>query len=179
MSIRLFSALEIPALIASQLTALQQARFAAHWVAPEYFHITLAYFGEVEEPVAAELDSGLAQAGGAELSLALKGVGCFGGKKPHALYAAVTPDPALEALHERHVTRARRLGIEVAGGRYTPHVTLARLPREARPEAIQPWIAANNLFSTGPFPVTRAVLYSSHSVSDGRHYEPERFYPFG
>lgn len=179
--IRLFTAIEIPEMLESGLTALQSfadGRWDPNWVGPETFHITLVYIGEVEEPQAEDIDGELRhiRAGGFELEL--QGVGAFGGTKPHILYAAVAKSKALEHLRDKQLSALRRAGVEIEGGRYVPHVTLAR-PRHPPLEMVQAWEAANNLYRSGPFPVERSVLFSSHKMGSGRHYEPEREYPLG
>ncbi len=177
----LFTAIEIPELIRSRLSALQAfptPGWEAMWVPEENFHITVAYAGEIEEPLAHDLDGELRGLRVAGFELELKGVGAFGGARPSIRYAAVARTPALQELHERHARIMRRLGIDIDARKYTPHVTLAR-PRHAPLAAVQAWIAANNLYASGPFPVDRAVLFSSHKVGGGRHYQPEREYPFG
>ncbi len=179
--ITLFTALEIPQLVASRLTALQsfdEGAWDAGWVPEENFHVTLAYIGPVEEPLAADIDTELARIRSPGFELRLKGVAAFGGKRPQVLYAAVERNEALLALAEKHFAVLRRLGLSVDARNYTPHVTLAR-PRHAPPERVQAWIAANNLYDSGPFPVEQAVLFSSHKIGDGRHYAPERDYPLG
>lgn len=178
--IRLFTAIEIPQLISSQLTGLQIAGpgWDPGWVAEATFHITIAYAGEVEEPLAEDLDTELRQIRASGFELEIKGVDAFGGKRPQVLYAAVTKPPELEYLFEKHHSVLRRLGIESEARRYVPHVTLGR-PRHPPFDRVQDWIAANNLYASGRFPVDRVVLFSSHKLGDGRHYEPERDYPLG
>lgn len=179
--ISLFTAIEIPQILRSRLTALQQADDRAwnpNWVPEENFHITLAYIGQVEEPLAEEIDGELARIRQGGFEARLKGVNAFGGAKPQMMHAVVEPSEPLTRLHEKTVSVLRRLGVKIDKGRYVPHVTLAR-PRHAAPELVQAWIAANNLFDSGPFPVDRFVLFSSHKTGDGRHYEPERDYPLG
>ena len=146
--ITLFTALEIPQLVASRLTALQsfdEGAWDAGWVPEENFHVTLAYIGPVEEPLAADIDTELARIRSPGFELRLKGVAAFGGKRPQVLYAAVERNEALLALAEKHFAVLRRLGLSVDARNYTPHVTLAR-PRHAPPERVQAWIAANNLY---------------------------------
>jgi 2'-5' RNA ligase len=177
----LFTAIEIPDLIRSQLSQLQSfptSGWDANWVPAANFHITLAYAGDVEEPLANDLDTELRNLRSPGFELELKGVGAFGGARPGVLYAAVTRPRGLVELQERHARIMRRLGIEVDSRKYTPHVTLAR-PRRAPLDAVQAWIVANNLYASGPIPVERAILYSSHKAGGGRHYEPEREYPLG
>ncbi|MFT3810698.1 MAG: RNA 2',3'-cyclic phosphodiesterase [Micropepsaceae bacterium] len=179
--ISLFTAIEIPQLLRSQLTALQYAddgAWDANWVPAENFHITIAYIGQVEEPLAAEIDGELARIRAGGFEARMRGVNAFGGAKPQMMHAVVEPSHHLSYLNEKTVTILRRLGVKIERARYVPHVTLAR-PRHAPPERVQRWIAANNLFDSGPFPVDRFVLFSSHKMGDGRHYEPERDYPLG
>lgn len=179
--ISLFTAIEIPELLRSQLSGLQHSDDPAwnpNWVPEENFHITIAYIGMVEEPLAGEIDSELSRIRAGGFEARLKGVNAFGGAKPQMMHAVVEPSHHLAWLHEKTATILRRLGLSVDRGKYVPHVTLAR-PRQAPPDAVQRWIGANNLYDSGPFPVDRFVLFSSHKMGDGRHYEPEREYPLG
>lgn len=179
--ISLFTALEIPELLRSRLATLQYAgedNWNPNWVPEENFHITIAYIGQVEEPLAHDIDTELARIRMNGFEARLKGVNAFGGAKPQMMHAVVEPSEALTRLHEKHVSMLRRLGVETERGRYVPHVTLAR-PRHAPPERVQRWIAENNLFDSGSFPVDRFVLFSSHKAGESRHYEPERDYPLG
>ncbi len=176
--IRLFTALEIPELIRSQLTALQSGPLGVRWIAPENFHVTVAFVGEIDERAAHVLDGELRDVRAPGFEIELKGAGEFGGRKPHSLWARVEPNAALTNLFERHQAAMRRAGLAPESRRYVPHVTLGRA-KELTPEAAQRWIALNNLFASGPFPVERVVLFSSHPTKNGAHYEPERVYPLG
>lgn len=180
--ISLFTAIEIPELLRSQLTALQSAddgAWDAGWVPEENFHITIAYIGQVEEPMAGDIDTELSRIRAAGFTARMKGVNAFGGGKPQMMHAVVEPSPSLTYLHDKTTSILRRLGVPLEkSSRYVPHVTLAR-PRHAPPERVQRWIAENNLFDSGPFPVDRFVLFSSHKMGEGRHYEPERDYKLG
>lgn len=177
----LFTAIEIPQILRSQLMALQQAdngAWDANWVPEENFHITIAYIGQVDEPMAGEIDSELSRIRAGAFEARMRGVNAFGGAKPQMMHAVVEPSHHLTYLHDKTITILRRLGVKIERSKYVPHVTLAR-PRHAPPERVQRWIADNNLFDSGPFPVDRFVLFSSHKMGDGRHYEPERDYPLG
>ncbi len=76
--IRLFAAAPIPAEVAEGLVRRQQGLPGARWRPAESLHITLRFFGEVAENVAADLDSELAALAGAPFDLNLEGVGAFG-----------------------------------------------------------------------------------------------------
>jgi hypothetical protein len=59
--IRLFTAVAVPAEIGQGLLSRQHGIEGARWRPLEAFHITLKFIGDVQEPVAAELDEALAQ----------------------------------------------------------------------------------------------------------------------
>jgi 2'-5' RNA ligase len=174
--IRLFTALEIPDAIAERLTGLQQGIENARWIERENFHITLRFLGDVPEDVADEADQALEKIPFTPFSLSLEGVGVFGGTKPHAVYAGVKPNEALNLLQARHESAMRRIGLKPEPRRFTPHVTLARLHARELDEAYR-FQMAHNLFATPEFEVRRFILYSARSHVGGGPYVPERFYP--
>ena len=63
--IRLFAAIPAPPEIAEGLKRRQQGLPGARWRPAEHLHVTLRFFGEVSEPVAADLDAELATIPGA------------------------------------------------------------------------------------------------------------------
>lgn len=174
--IRLFTALEIPYDIARRLEALQSGIEHARWIERENFHITLRFIGDIAENVAADVDEALADIPFEPFELELEGVGEFGGAKPHALWAGVKLTEPLKRLQARHESAMRRVGLEPDRRKYTPHVTLARLRAIEAPEVYR-FIAANNLFATPKFKVTRTVLFSARASTGGGPYVAERFYP--
>jgi len=174
--IRLFTALEIPDEIASRLEALQNGIEHARWIERENFHITLTFIGDIAEDIAADLDDALASIPFEPFELELEGVGEFGGAKPHAIWAGVKLTEPLKQLQARHESAMRRVGLTPEKRKYMPHITLARFRAIETPEVYR-FIAANNLFATPKFEVTRAVLFSARSGTGGGPYVPERFYP--
>lgn len=174
--IRLFTALEIPDDIARRLEGLQQGIEHARWIERENFHITLRFIGDIPEDVAADVDVALESVPFEPFEIELEGVGEFGGAKPHALWAGVKLTEPLKRLQARHESAMRRVGLPPETRKYTPHVTLARLRAIDAPE-VYGFIAANNLFATPKFEVTRSVLFSARTSTGGGPYVPERFYP--
>jgi 2'-5' RNA ligase len=174
--IRLFTALEIPHGVAARLESLQRGIENARWIERENFHITLRFIGDIPENVAADVDDALAEVPFEPFELELEGVGEFGGAKPHALWAGVKLTEPLKRLQARHESAARRAGLPPETRKYMPHVTLARLRAVEAPEVYR-FIAANNLFATPKFEVTRTILFSARSSTGGGPYVPERFYP--
>lgn len=175
--IRLFSALAVPEDVAADLARRQQGLPGARWRTADQLHVTLRFYGEVPNDVAAEIDSGLSDLKGEPLTLELEGVGAFGeGENVRAIWAGVAENEALRLLQSRTEAAARRAGLPGEQRRYRPHVTLAYLKRP-RPDRIAAWIAGHNLLKSPPFRVTWFGLYSSWLSQDGSRYELEREYP--
>ena len=95
---RLFTALEIPRDAALSLSLLRGGLPGARWIDVENYHITLRFIGDVEGHVADEIADALDRVRRPAFSLTLSGVGAFGGKKPHAVWAGVASSPDLMAL---------------------------------------------------------------------------------
>ncbi len=178
--IRLFAAIEAPAEIAEGLVGRQQGLPGARWRPADTLHITLRFFGETPETVAADLDAELATITAKPFSLGLDGVGSFGEAfDPRAVWAGVKDEGgALRQLAGRCEAAARRAGLKPESRVYHPHLTLAYLKR-AEPARVAAWIQGHNLLKSPPFLVTWFGLYSSWPTSEGSRYELEREYPLG
>lgn len=175
--IRLFAALAVPEDIGLVLQRRQQGLPGARWRPMEALHITLRFFGEVREDMAADLDAELSQVSGSPLTLALEGVGAFGeGPDIHAVWAGVGENPALRHLAKACETAARRAGLKAETRPYRPHVTLA-YTRRPDPPRVAAWIQGHNLLKSPPFRLDAFGLYSSWRTDEGSSYRLERSYP--
>ena len=178
--IRLFAALEVPPEIGEGLARRQQGLPGARWSPLDNLHITLRFFGEVDETAAADLDAELAGVSVAPFELALQGVGVFGeGQQPGSVWAGVRAREPLRVLAGRCEAAVRRVGLRAEGRVYRPHVTLAYLRRSADPARVGAWIAGHNLLASPSWRVRGFALYSSWRSSQGSRYDLERDYPLG
>lgn len=176
---RLFTGLEIPPDIAERLSFFRSGLPGARWIEPSDYHITLRFLGEVDEVVAADLDAGLSEARARPaFTVTLDGLASFGGDRPRALYASVVPSPDLTELQEEHERIARRAGAAPERRKFTPHVTLARLNREAAPEAVARTLTQAGVFPRLTFRARRAALFSARTSRGGGPYLVEAAYPF-
>ena len=173
---RLFTALEIPRDAALSLSLLRGGLPGARWVDVENYHITLRFIGDVEGHVADEIANALDRVRRPSFSLALSGVGAFGSKKPHAIWAGVTASPDLNALQAEIERICQRIGIAADPRKFMPHVTLARL-RNPNPLDVAQYLSARGNFSTMPFKVGRFVLMSSRDSVGGGPYMVEEVWP--
>jgi len=174
--IRLFAALSLPPDIAMTLSERQSGLRDARWRPLASLHVTLRFFGDITEPLAADLDAELADLAGSGFELALQGVGCFGeGAHIEAVWAGVADSSGLSRLARSCEMAARRAGLKPDTRRYHPHVTLAYL-RRPDPVAVAGWIQSNNLLRSTSFLVEGFGLYSSWQGREGSHYRLERTY---
>ena len=172
---RLFTALEIPRDAALSLSLLRGGLPGARWVDVENYHMTLRFIGDVEGHVADEIANALDRVRRPSFSLALSGVGQFGGRKPHSIWAGVAASPDLFALQAEIERICQRLGLPADPRKFTPHVTLARL-RNSRLEDVVSYLSGRGNFHTAPFMVNRFVLMSSkESVGGGPNVVEEVF----
>jgi len=176
--LRLFTALPIPFDVAETLGRRQAGRPGARWRSAEQLHITLAFYGEVEERRADDLAAELARIPPGTFEIELRGVGAFGdAHRSHTLWAGVEPCERLTVLAGRCKAAAERAGVRMEPRLYRPHLTLAYLKTQTNPDRIGAWITGHNLLHSPPIRVDRFGLYSSLLSDGGSHYELEREYP--
>lgn len=181
MALRLFAALSLPEVIGRRLQLLQDDLHGAEgvrWRPPEAFHITLGFFGDTPEPLAADLDLELSRIQAKPFEIRLRGTGAPGGKKPGSLWALVEPNADLSHLADSCRAASRRIGLIPDPKRFTPHVTLAHC-HGVRDFEIAGYLSRTGTFRTDPFWVESFQLYSSWGRSEGRLYEEEAAYPLG
>jgi len=173
---RLFVALSIPDTVAHQFMLLQGGVPGARWQSREQLHMTLRFIGEVDGRDARAVEDALAGIEAPAFHLHFHGVGQFGNKQPHTLWAAARPNEMLDHLARKVDTAIRRVGRPQDAHKFTPHVTLARL-RNPELDKVREWLTAHALFTSTEFTVDAFCLYSSKLTSDGSIYRVEQQYP--
>jgi len=173
--IRLFVALALPDEIAEGLLLLQAGVPGARWQTREQLHLTLRFIGDVDGRDAAAVDDALSLIEAPRFGLALKGVGEFGGKTPHALWAGVSDKEPVGFLQRKIETALQRAGLRPEPRKYLPHVTLARLKGAPAGRVID-FLADHALYASTSFEVAGFILYSSVLTPNGSLYRAERAY---
>ncbi|HSM42526.1 MAG TPA: RNA 2',3'-cyclic phosphodiesterase [Afifellaceae bacterium] len=173
---RLFTALELPADIVFSLSLLRGGLPGARWIDKENYHVTLRFIGDVDGRTADAVAESLEQISRTSFSLQLNGLGAFGSRKPHSVWAGITMTPKLNDLQAELERRIRRVGLEPERRKFAPHVTLARL-RGTSEADVANYLALRGDFRSPPFPVGRFVLFSSRASKGGGPYIIEEAYP--
>jgi 2'-5' RNA ligase len=175
MVMRLFVAIALPEDVARLLALLQIGVPGARWQTREQLHLTLRFIGEVDGRDRAAIDDALASISAPAFSAELKGVGSFGGKRPHALWAGAAANDALLHLQRKIESALQRIGLEADRRKYTPHVTLARLKGTQNGHVLD-FLTDHALYASGPFAVEGFILYSSLLSAGGSIYRAEKAY---
>ncbi len=174
----LFAAIAIPPKIAKDIARVQRGVSGARWRTAEQLHITLGYFGEVDDDRAEALDAELAGKPMAGFELSLAGADHFGRDPVHAIWTGVKDSAPLIDLHKHCRKSARAAGITMEARKYKPHVTLAYMKPDAPAARIIAFEQNMAGFEAGPFWVDGFYLYSSHRKAKGSNiYRVEASYP--
>lgn len=174
---RLFLAIELPEAEARALAAMRRPLPGWRWVPAENLHITLVFLGDVRADAAGELDDALNGMTIVPPEVQIAGIGHFGRAAPRAVWAGVTPQPALEALANRLAQKARGAGIDVEHRKFVPHVTLARLANGTSAESVAAFAEAHGRLRLPPFTPQGVTLFRSHLRPEGPLYESLATYP--
>lgn len=173
---RLFTGLEIPQDIACQLDLMRGGLPGARWIDQDCYHITLRFIGDIEDGLAREIADALDGLAALPFTLQLKGLGYFGGSKPHSLHARIAQSSELMRLQATHERICQSLGLRPESRKFTPHVTVARL-KGTPAGKVEHFIADRSLFESRPFEVSQFVLFSSRPSRGGGPYTVEGAYP--
>jgi 2'-5' RNA ligase len=182
MQLRLFIAVELPdhwitALIEAAHMLRRQGLERLRWVRPEGVHLTLKFLGNVEQERVAAIEGAMSAAarGVAPFTLTLGGAGVFGRPgRPRVVWAGVDGELAsltrLWQAVERHVGP---LGFPPERERFSPHLTLARVPEDVPREvatAVEPALTRLRLPSAPALLVSEVSLMRSEPAAGGARY---------
>ncbi|MCL4258107.1 MAG: RNA 2',3'-cyclic phosphodiesterase [Anaerolineales bacterium] len=161
---RAFIAFELPEDVRAALAEVSQSlrsRLAGaplSWVAPRNMHLTLKFLGEIAPAQVHVLGAALQEIAAryAAMPIALSGLGVFPNlRRPRVVWAGLQVPTALAQLAVEVEDAMHALGFEREARAFTPHLTLARVRREARPAqlaALPPALAGQAVL-----PVTGAL----------------------
>lgn len=173
---RLFTALEIPRNIAMSLSLLRGGLPGARWIDVENYHITLRFIGDIDGRTADEIVDRLDRIDRPEFQISLNGIGSFGSKKPHSIWAGVSPSQEMFALQAEIERICQKVGLPPEPRKFMPHITLARL-KACRLDDVARYMSGRGDFHTLPFRASRFVLMSSKESVGGGPYVTEEAFP--
>jgi len=164
---RLFVAIRPPPPIRALLADLSHGVEGARWQDDEQLHLTLRFIGNVDVRTADDIIDALSAVRAPPFKVALSGVGSFEHKgRVDTLWAGVTPQEPLAALHRKIDHAVVRTGLPPEARTYRPHITLAR----GRMGPVGPFLAVNGTRTSPPFGVDHIALFESTLSAGGANY---------
>lgn len=173
---RLFTGLKLPLDVATRLAFLKGGLRTARWIDEADYHLTLRFIGDVEGPIANDIAAALALIRRPPFSIEISGLGSFGHRKPHSLWAGIATDQSLIDLQAEHERIIQRAGLPPEGRKYTPHITLARIRGTSARDTAN-WLTMRGAFGPIVVPVEEFVLFSAKDSTGGGPYVVEETYP--
>lgn len=180
---RLFIAAELPEGVLKAISAVQddlKRRLPGHalrWTRPEGIHLTLKFLGDVAPGRVDELADALARAAAdrRRIDLAVEGLGCFPNpRRPRVLWLGIGGEVAkLRLLQQAVEAETTPLGFPSEGRAFSPHLTLARVQRNASRADVDKIGAAVERGGVGrvaDFPVRGVSLIRSQLKPSGAEY---------
>jgi RNA 2',3'-cyclic 3'-phosphodiesterase len=142
--VRLFLAINLPPEVRREIdaatAALRDCAPNVAWIAEARLHLTLKFLGEQPESRIPEIQDAMAAVASrhSELAMTLGGVGAFPNfRRARIVWLGVEQDPRLELLHHDLEVAYDKLGFEVEGRAFRPHLTLARIKQPLSEEQLR------------------------------------------
>lgn len=171
--------------LAAFLAPRQDAEPGFRWTSPEQWHVTLAFMGSVVDRNLDDLVERLGRAAArrAPLDLALVAGGAFPNPaRAKVLFVGVDAagrEAALRHLAVGARAAATKAGADAEGGRFHPHVTLARI---GRPAEVTRWLRILDGYRGPTWRASEITLIESHLGEGPRRrprYEVVDAFPLG
>lgn len=143
------------------------------WVAPQNLHVTLAFLGQVTEPMVAAIEDALEPVARrfSPLELTAKGLGVFpDARRPRVVWAGLEdPGQNLAALHAAISEALGGMGFDLDDKPFRSHVTIGRV-RDGDGEALAAALAEAGERVYGAFTARDIACYRSDLRPTGADY---------
>jgi len=180
--IRSFLAIEIPGIILKKIEEVQEdlksSRADVRWVNPEKVHLTLKFFGSVDE---SRIESIVKSAEGpmrntSPFSLKVRGVGAFPHlKNPRVIWVGLVDGNEVLAVFQKQLEEElEKIGFEKEERAFHPHLTLGRMKSSKGRAELVERMERYKEEEFGDFKAERVVLFKSELKPTGPIYTPLR-----
>jgi 2'-5' RNA ligase len=180
--IRAFLAVDLPESYRAGLSAVQdylkQSRADVRWTSVAGIHLTLKFFGDIEEPQVEALTAAASRITGATpaFTLGVQGVGVFPGpKSPRVIWLGFSGQTEILGQLVQSLEQAcAPLGFPPEKRKFTPHLTLGRVRSSQGREALSRSLTTVTLPEFPEFQVGHLILFQSLLRPQGALYTPLR-----
>lgn len=176
--IRSFLAIEIPdtilKLVAEVQKALKSSNADIKWVNPEDIHITLKFFGNIDESKIESIIKSVEKVieSFSPFSIKVKGVGSFPNlKAPRVIWVGVLDERGILSQFQNQLEKAfEKLGFEAEKRSFHPHLTLGRIRSFKEKGELIKRMERFQEDDFGEFMVEKVVLFKSDLTRQGPIY---------
>jgi RNA 2',3'-cyclic 3'-phosphodiesterase len=178
--IRSFLAIELPKAVLEKIGEIQGDLKSSHadvrWVIPEKIHLTLKFFGNIEEariePIIRAIEGSIHDTH--VFSLGVKGIGAFPNwKNPRVIWMGLIDGTGvLIPLQKELETGLERIGFEPEGRAFQPHLTLGRVNSSRGKEELIRRMERYREEEFGNISVEKVLLFKSDLRPTGPIYTP-------
>ncbi|MBA3035154.1 MAG: RNA 2',3'-cyclic phosphodiesterase [Desulfobacterium sp.] len=177
-TIRAFIALKLPENILTSIKNIQkdlkQYGFPVRWVKPENIHLTLKFFGNIDESDVANAKAAVSDCADnfSPLSLFAKGIGVFPTiMRPRVIWVGISGEiPLLLSLQNTLEKRLEEYGFKKEERPFQGHLTLGRFKDKANNGKLIEAIRKYQKFDSEVFTAQEFVLFKSDLKPQGPVY---------
>jgi len=176
--IRSFLAIELPEPILKKIGEVQgdirSTRAEVRWTNPEKIHLTLKFFGNIEEsridPIFKSIEEPIRNT--LPFSLKVRGVGAFPHlKNPRVIWIGLVEEREILTSFQKQIeTQLEKIGFQPENRPFHPHLTLGRMKSSRGKEELVGRMERYREVEFGDFQVERVVLFKSDLRSSGPIY---------
>ncbi len=175
--IRSFLAIELPKPILRKIEEVQAELRSAHadvrWVSPEKIHLTLKFFGNIEESRIDSIFKSIEEPvrSTPPFSLKVRGVGAFPSmKSPRVIWLGLINGQSLTSLQRQIETELEKIGFQPEDRPFHPHLTLGRMKSSRGKDELGRRMEKHKEEEFGDFHVERVILFKSDLKPSGPIY---------
>jgi len=180
--IRSFLAIELPEPILKKIGEVQGDIRSTHaevrWTNPEKIHLTLKFFGNIEEsridPIFRSIEEPIRDT--LPFSLKVRGVGAFPHlKNPRVIWIGLVEEREILTSFQKQIeTQLEKVGFQPENRPFHPHLTLGRMKSSRGKEELVGRMERHKEEEFGDFEVERVVLFKSDLRPSGPIHTPVR-----
>lgn len=176
--LRCFLAIELPESILNRIgevqRALKSSKADVRWVNPENIHLTLKFFGNIEEfqieSIVKSIEEPIRTT--SPISIAVQGIGAFPGlKNPRVIWVGLNDErKELVPFQNRLERELEKVGFQPEDRPFHPHLTLGRMRSNQGKDELVRGMERYREEEFGNFQVERVVLFKSDLRPTGPIY---------
>ncbi len=176
--LRSFLAIELPTAILSRIGEVQRdlksSKADVRWVSLENIHLTLKFFGNIEESQIEAIVSSIERFVHtiAPISIAVRGMGAFPGlKNPRVIWIGLHDEKKfLVSFQNRMEQELQKAGFQPEDRPFHPHLTLGRMRSNRGKDDLVKEMERYREEEFGSFQADRVVLFKSDLTPKGAIY---------